>query len=60
MLRPLIILKTKNFFADQRTLFKIAKEILQKSLDASGVNTLKPRQNGRHFSDDSFKRIFLN
>ena len=24
------------------------------------VNTLRPRQNGRHFADDSFKRIFLN
>ena len=24
------------------------------------VNTLRPRQNGRHFPDDTFKRIFLN
>ena len=24
------------------------------------VNTLKPRQNGRHFADDTFKRIFVN
>ena len=24
------------------------------------VNTLKQRQNGRHFADDTFKRIFLN
>ena len=24
------------------------------------VNTLRPRQNGRHFADDVFKRIFLN
>ena len=23
-------------------------------------NTLRPRQNGRHFGDDTFKRIFLN
>ena len=23
-------------------------------------NTLRPRQNGRHFVDDTFKRIFLN
>ena len=22
-------------------------------------NTLRPRQNGRHFADDTFKRIFL-
>ena len=25
-----------------------------------GVNTLRPRQNGRHFADDIFKRIFFN
>ena len=24
------------------------------------VNTLRPRQNGRHFPDDIFKRILLN
>ena len=23
-------------------------------------NTLRPRQNGRHFADDTFKRIFVN
>ena len=24
------------------------------------LNTLRPRQNGRHFADDSFNRIFIN
>ena len=24
------------------------------------INTLRPRQNGRHFADDMFKCIFLN
>ena len=24
------------------------------------LNTLRPRQNGRHFTDDTFKRIFMN
>ena len=24
------------------------------------INTLRPRQNGRHFADDTFKRIFFN
>ena len=24
------------------------------------INTLRPRQNGRHFADDTFNRIFLN
>ena len=28
--------------------------------DAFPVNTLRPRQNGRHFTDDTFKRIFMN
>ena len=26
----------------------------------SALNTLRPRQNGRHFADDSFKRNFMN
>ena len=26
----------------------------------SAFNTLRPRQNGRHFADDTFKRIFVN
>ena len=26
----------------------------------SNINTFRPRQNGRHFADDTFKRIFLN
>ena len=25
-----------------------------------GINTLKPRENGRHFADDILKCIFLN
>ena len=24
------------------------------------INSLRPRQNGRHFADDSFKRIFFS
>ena len=31
-------------------------EIIKKD----SVNTLRPRQNGRHFADDILKRIFLN
>ena len=29
-------------------------------LDIPQFNSLRPRQNGRHFADDIFKRIFLN
>ena len=25
-----------------------------------GINTLRPRQNGRSFADDTFKRVFLS
>ena len=28
--------------------------------EGASINTLRPRQNGRHFADDTFKRIFLN
>ena len=38
---------------------RINKRPLDFSFD-SFLNTLRPRQNGRHFSDDSFKCIFLN
>ena len=30
------------------------------SSGASFINTLRPRQDGRHFSDNIFKCIFLN
>ena len=29
-------------------------------LDYIFIKALRPRQNGRHFADDNFKRIFLN
>ena len=32
----------------------------EKELNNTYVNTLRPRQNGRRFADDTFKRIFLN
>ena len=28
--------------------------------DSQVINTLRPRQNGRHFADDTFRHIFLN
>ena len=34
--------------------------ILHGTHHSSIFNTLGPRQNGRHFPDDTFKRIFLN
>ena len=37
--------------------FMVSSETLQQH---SNVNTLRPRQNGSLFSDDTFKRIFVN
>ena len=31
-----------------------------RELGQHSINTLRPRQNGRHFGDDVLKRIFLN
>ena len=33
---------------------------LRTCIQVYSLNTLRPRQNGRHFADDTFKRIFLN
>ena len=30
------------------------------SADTIIINTLRPRQNGRHFADVTFKRVFMN
>ena len=38
----------------------LAIKITAVSLRGQWVNTLRPRQNGRHFADDTFKRIFMN
>ena len=44
---------------------QLSKPMMSNFIDAytlvkAGINTLRPRQNGRHFADDIFKRIFLN
>ena len=38
--------------------FKIKALLMRK--EQTNFNTLKPRQNGRHFADDTFKRIFMD
>ena len=42
------------------TLAANCAEIGQSELTHGGLNTLRTRQNGRRFADDTFKRIFLN
>ena len=34
--------------------------VFQVKINTTRVNTLRPKQNGRRFADDTFKRIFLN
>ena len=34
--------------------------VLRKGRFPENINTLRPRQNGRHSADDTFKRIFMN
>ena len=44
-------------YTDSRRL----RRVIQATQTATtAINTLKPRQNGRHFADDIFKCIFLN
>ena len=38
----------------------VTKEICSGVTQPGWVNTLRPRQNGRHFADDIFKLIFVN
>ena len=42
------------------TVRRLTKSRVPHSDGVTGVNTLRPRQNGRHFPDDIFKCIFLN
>ena len=44
-----------QYFPDIYTLFELCCILLRLC-----INTLSPRQHGRHFADDSFKRIFFN
>ena len=49
-------------------LLKDSKQYFESDVDTSAcqsggrytLNSLRPRQNGRHFPDDIFKRIFFN
>ena len=48
-----------KFSANKRAAFKWILDLRFVTMSPV-VNTLRPRQNGRHFADDTFKRIFLN
>ena len=42
------------------TFTTIAANTRNRGISSNAVNTLRPRQNGRHFADDIFKWILLN
>ena len=58
--RPLVSLSVSRFSAPL-TAGRISQTLTLVVLDLLvEINTLRPRQNGRHFTDDIFKCIFLN
>ena len=55
--KEVVIMTTSGAFSDDKigTIMTLGFQCLPESL-----NTLRPRQNGRHFTDDPFKCIFLS
>ena len=63
---------TKWFYEDKSTLVSenrigceyvriwVSKTMVTEVYDSCAINTLRPKQNGHRFADDTFKRIFLN
>ena len=39
---------------------KFEQEQIRAGIQQGTINALRPRQNGRHFADDTFKGIFMN
>ena len=63
---PMKISISHSYDAKRDTLSKmgirpsISKSLQPATFQCQGINTLRPRQNGRHFPDDIFKCIFLD
>ena len=56
-------LHSKNislYCLDKVTGCAISMSISNNSWNGENLNTLRPRQNGQHFAEDIFKRIFFN
>ena len=55
--KPLIVCFTTTWLCKSQCYFDLVmSDLIFKIM----INTLRPRQNGHHFPDDIFKRIFLN
>ena len=49
-----------HIFIASFLIYFLIKKMVGTGQQMAGVNTLRPRQNGRHFPDDIFKWIFFN
>ena len=49
-----------NFSSVQLRSIQFSLDQFSMTLYPAFINTLRPRQNGRHFADDTFNRIFMN
>ena len=56
----LVILYKHNIYLVQQYLNYTSHVLCWGQMRKNLINTLRPRQNGRHFPDDIFKWIFLN
>ena len=56
--RKLNLMATTNYTSVHLTL--VPNWLQREYQEYLALNTLRPRQNGRHFTDDIFKRIFFN
>ena len=50
----------RKLIGSKKVALYLSFKYLTKRPGASFINTLRPRQNGRRFAEDTFKRIFLN
>ena len=57
---PKLILTVKFNGLNPKGIFPQVFAIIPDIAFCYRLNTLRPRQNGRHFTDDTFNRIFLN
>ena len=55
-----MISKSNDIYVYIYYVLKLHKAIIWNTENQLYINTLRPRQNGRHFADDIFKCIFFN
>ena len=53
------VTKVQRFFYQRECILNVVCKVVAIFFRPQWVNTLRPRQNGHHFADDTFIRIFL-